>query len=47
MKHPTKKLSAFRLRQDVVALLKKLSSKTNKSKTRLIEEAVLLHTKDL
>jgi hypothetical protein len=44
-KRPTKSLQAFRLREDIVALLNLHSEKTNVPKTRLVELALLDYLK--
>lgn len=47
MKTKAKKLEAFRLREDVRKALIAIKRSTGKSKTRIIEEAVLIHAKSI
>lgn len=42
-----KKFIALRLRGDVLKALETMSKRANKTKTRIMEEAILLHAKDL
>lgn len=47
MKTRSKKLEAFRLSEDVRKILAKIAQKTGKTKVRIVEEALLLHGKEI
>lgn len=42
-----KKLVAFRLRSDVQKTLSAIAKRSGKTKTRIMEDAILLHAKEL
>lgn len=47
MKNQSKKLEAFRLSDDVRKILAKIAARTGKTKVRIVEEALLLHGKEI
>lgn len=47
VKEKKKKLVAFRLRGDVQVALCQIAKKSGKTKTRIMEDAILLHAKEL
>lgn len=47
MKRVDKKLVALRLRKEVRVALAAIAKKSGKSKTRIMEDAILLHAKEI
>lgn len=47
MKRGTKKLVAFRIRKQVRVALQAIADRSGKTKTRIVEDAILLHAKEL
>jgi predicted DNA-binding protein len=47
MKRANKKLMAFRLRKEVQVALTAIAKRSGKTKTRIMEDAILIHAKDI